>query len=183
VHSFNRGIEAVLCETYRLNRQPLKSLYFNPVTSHCLHGLSCHCTASKLEIAFGEKCSSQRLGYSRWLRHGRCVTSFNHECGLQREGEKHQTGRFQASGNNVTMPKRSSKQKDTQQLARSVLDAIVPDAEPAKDEPAKNPAAVALGRLGGLKGGKARAAKLSPAKRKAIAKKAAAKRWGHESSA
>lgn len=39
--------------------------------------------------------------------------------------------------------------------------------------------AAALGRLGGLKGGKARAAALSPAKRKAIAKKAAAKRWGH----
>jgi hypothetical protein len=48
---------------------------------------------------------------------------------------------------------------------------------PAPD-PDKNPAAVALGRLGGLKGGKARAAKLSPAKRKAIAKKAAKKRWG-----
>jgi hypothetical protein len=81
------------------------------------------------------------------------------------------------------MPKRSSKKKDTQQLARHVLDAVVPDAEPAQDqppaEPEKNPAAVALGRLGGLKGGKARAAKLSPAKRKAIAKKAAAKRWGH----
>ena len=38
----------------------------------------------------------------------------------------------------------------------------------------KNPAAVALGKLGGAKGGKARAAKLSPAERKAIAKKAAA---------
>ena len=84
------------------------------------------------------------------------------------------------------MPKRSSKrQKDTQQLARSILDAVVPDAEPAKPEaqpaePEKNPAAVALGRLGGLKGGKARAAKLSAAKRKAIAKKAAAKRWGKQ---
>ncbi len=76
------------------------------------------------------------------------------------------------------MPKRSSKQKDTQQLARGVLDAIVPDAEPKAEKPEKNPAAVALGRLGGLKGGNARAAKLSPAKRKAIAKKAAAKRWG-----
>jgi len=75
------------------------------------------------------------------------------------------------------MPKRSSKQKDTQQLARSVLDAIVPDAEPAAAKPEKNPAAVALGRLGGLKGGAARAAKLSPAKRKAIAKKAATSRW------
>lgn len=42
----------------------------------------------------------------------------------------------------------------------------------------KNPAAVALGRLGGLKGGKARADALSPARRKAIAKKAAEKRWG-----
>ena len=51
----------------------------------------------------------------------------------------------------------------------------------AAEEPEKNPAAVALGRLGGLKGGKARAAKLTPAKRKAIAKKAAAKRWGKTS--
>ena len=76
----------------------------------------------------------------------------------------------------------TKKQPDHQQLARKVLDAVVPDAEakkPAKAEPEKNPAAVALGRLGGLKGGKARAQKLSAAKRKAIAKKAAAKRWGH----
>ncbi len=80
------------------------------------------------------------------------------------------------------MPKRSSKQKDTQQLARAILDAVVPDAEPKADRPPeKNPAAVALGRLGGLKGGKARAAKLSPAKRKAIAKKAAATRWAKPS--
>ena len=66
---------------------------------------------------------------------------------------------------------------DPQQLARKVLDTVVPDAEPAK-QPEKSPAAVALGRLGGLKGGAARAAKLSPAKKKAIAKKAAATRWG-----
>jgi len=111
------------------------------------------------------------------------------------------------------MPKRSSKQKDYQQLARHTLDQVDASAEPltkpavnkakpprpvkkqdAEDieqadaegmaqpqgvpPPKKNPAAVTLGRLGGLKGGKARAAKLSPAKRKAIAKKAAAKRWG-----
>ena len=81
------------------------------------------------------------------------------------------------------MPKRSSKaDKEPQQIARRVLDALVPDAEgPEKadkpDDKAKNPAAVALGRLGGLKGGKARAEKLSAAKRKAIAKKAAAARW------
>ena len=75
------------------------------------------------------------------------------------------------------MPKRSSKQKDTQQLARSVLDAVAPEAEPKKQTKKKNPAAVALGRLAGLKGGKARAAKLSAAQRKAITKKAAESRW------
>ena len=41
----------------------------------------------------------------------------------------------------------------------------------------KNPAAVALGRLGGLKGGKARANKLTPEQRKEIAQKAARARW------
>ena len=86
------------------------------------------------------------------------------------------------------MPKRSSKaQKDTQQLARHVLDTVVPDAEPAATSPAeakpeKNPAAVALGRLGGLKGGKARSAKLTAKKRADIARKAAKKRWGNQPS-
>lgn len=78
------------------------------------------------------------------------------------------------------MPKRSSKKptnKDPQQIARSVLDAIVPDAEAKPAEPEKNPAAVALGRLGGLKGGAARAKKLSKAKRSEIAQKAAQARW------
>lgn len=78
---------------------------------------------------------------------------------------------------NGAMPKRSSTQKDTQQLARSVLDAIVPDAEPVAALPEKNPAAVALGRLGGLKGGKARAESLSKKRRSEIATKAAAARW------
>ena len=44
--------------------------------------------------------------------------------------------------------------------------------------PEKNPAAVALGRLGGLKGGKARAASLSMGERSSIAKQAALARWG-----
>lgn len=60
--------------------------------------------------------------------------------------------------------------KDLNQIAASI-------ASLTTSEPVKNPAAVALGRLGGLKGGAARAAKLSPAKRKEIAQKAAAKRW------
>lgn len=70
------------------------------------------------------------------------------------------------------MHKRSS--KDVNQLAASILAQVT---EEAQAQPAKNPAAVALGRMGGLKGGKARAASLSAAKRAKIAKKAAAVRW------
>ncbi|MGA2205313.1 MAG: hypothetical protein ABSG10_01145 [Terracidiphilus sp.] len=52
------------------------------------------------------------------------------------------------------------------------------DGTPLEDPNAgKNPAAVALGKLGGAKGGAARAKSLSKAKRKAIAKKAAKARW------
>ncbi len=57
-----------------------------------------------------------------------------------------------------------------------------PGPEPAAESqpvPQKDPAAVALGRRGGLKGGKARAAALSPEKRREIAKKAAAARWSN----
>jgi hypothetical protein len=66
------------------------------------------------------------------------------------------------------------------QLAASTVgDAVDEPAMPLPEEeaPAKNPAAVELGRLGGLKGGKARAAKLTPEQRQAIAQKAAAARW------
>ena len=52
------------------------------------------------------------------------------------------------------------------------------DGSPLDDPNAgKNPAAVALGKLGGAKGGAARPAALSPRKRRAIAKKAARARW------
>jgi hypothetical protein len=78
------------------------------------------------------------------------------------------------------MPERSSKPKDASEIARHVLDTVVPDAEPPKAEKEKNPAAVALGRLGGLKGGKARAAKLTAEQRTEIAQKAAHSRWRHK---
>jgi hypothetical protein len=73
------------------------------------------------------------------------------------------------------MLKRTSKKKeeDPNTLAAS----IVEQATGTKIKQ-KNPAAVALGRLGGLKGGKARAKKLGPKKRKEIAQKAAKARWG-----
>ena len=76
--------------------------------------------------------------------------------------------------------------KDISQLAKFIVDkTIATTAHPLsttnKDVSLttreKNPAAVALGRLGGLKGGKARAAKLSAKKRKTIAQKAAKARW------
>jgi len=52
------------------------------------------------------------------------------------------------------------------------------DGSPLPDnDQGKNPAAVALGKLGGAKGGKARAKALSPERRKAIARKAAKARW------
>lgn len=102
------------------------------------------------------------------------------------------------------MAKRPVKKKparDHQQVARAILDAVDPTAEPPKkktkqdkldearavDEgmgqpqdqgpPAKNPAAVALGKLGGLKGGNARKKKLSKKRMVEIAKQGAEARW------
>lgn len=73
------------------------------------------------------------------------------------------------------MPKRSS--KDINQTAFSIVQQVTGESI-TKPEHTKNPAAVALGRLGGLKGGKARAASMSAIRRKQIAKKAAKSRWG-----
>jgi hypothetical protein len=64
--------------------------------------------------------------------------------------------------------------KDKNQIAARIV-AMTTGQEPPVLT--KNPAAVALGRLGGLKGGKARAKSLSAARRKEIAKKAIATRW------
>lgn len=73
------------------------------------------------------------------------------------------------------MPKRSSRKVTPQDLNRLAA-RIVEEATKA-GEKAKDPLAVELGRRGGLKGGKARAAKLSPKKRSDIARKAAQIRW------
>ncbi len=73
----------------------------------------------------------------------------------------------------MTTPKRP---RDPIALAKLVDDIATGQLEEKTDD-GKNAAAVSLGRRGGLVGGKARAAALSPAKRKAIAKKAAAARW------
>ena len=70
--------------------------------------------------------------------------------------------------------KRTPKPSDVNRRAFAIVREAT---ESAKAEPEKNPAAVALGRLGGQKGGAARAASLSPKRRSQIAKKAAKTRW------
>ncbi|MHB8140805.1 MAG: hypothetical protein ACYDHD_06065 [Vulcanimicrobiaceae bacterium] len=76
------------------------------------------------------------------------------------------------------MLKRSGKPPSDPILAsKSILDQVTGD-EPRLAAPEKDPAAVALGRRGGLKGGRARAEALTPEQRKESAKKAAEARWG-----
>ncbi|MGH9054387.1 MAG: histone H1 [Acidimicrobiales bacterium] len=76
------------------------------------------------------------------------------------------------------MAERSRMPRDTNQLAAMVVAKATRTAPPEVDEgDGKDPAAVALGRKGGLKGGKARAAKLSPEERSEAARKAARARW------
>lgn len=86
------------------------------------------------------------------------------------------------------MPKRSRKKRpDLNELAIDIVDQATSE-EPPEDDQAKEPeveltedgknaAAVALGRLGGLKGGKARAKKLTKKQRSEAARKAAQARW------
>ena len=70
--------------------------------------------------------------------------------------------------------------RDLAQISKKILDiATGEDTSPSIDD-GKNPHAVALGRLGGLKGGKARAATLSTERRKEIAMNAAKARWGNK---
>jgi hypothetical protein len=76
-----------------------------------------------------------------------------------------------------SMDKKKRKPTDINLIASSIVEHITKQST-GDILHQKNPAAVALGRLGGLKGGKARAEKLSAKRRKAIAKKAAQARWG-----
>lgn len=69
------------------------------------------------------------------------------------------------------MAKRPRRPSDPNQLGAAIV------SEATEESPAKNPHAVALGRLGGEKGGPARAKKLSARRKREIAKKAANTRW------
>lgn len=76
------------------------------------------------------------------------------------------------------MAKKPKRPKDTNQKAKFIVDIATGVTEETNPDAGKNPSAVAAGKLGGAKGGKARAKKLSAEKRTEIAKKAASKRWG-----
>jgi hypothetical protein len=81
------------------------------------------------------------------------------------------------------MPDRSRKRpRDPNQLAKLIVDIATGEVEDVSEnvpaDSGKDPAAVALGRKGGLKGGKARAARMTPEERSEAAKRAAAARWG-----
>lgn len=74
----------------------------------------------------------------------------------------------------ATKPKRP---RDANQLAKFITDLATGEIEMPKTDDGKDPAAVALGRKGGLKGGKARAESMTAKRRAEIAKKAAKARW------
>ena len=76
--------------------------------------------------------------------------------------------------------KRLKRPRDPVQLGKLIGDILtgqIEDRTPTPEEQGKDPAAVALGRKGGLKGGRSRAEKLNPEQRSAAAKAAAAARW------
>jgi hypothetical protein len=77
------------------------------------------------------------------------------------------------------VPDRSRKRpRDPNQLGKLIVDFATGETDDAPpSEPEKNPAAVELGRKGGLKGGKARAESMTPEQRSEAAKKAARARW------
>lgn len=77
-----------------------------------------------------------------------------------------------------TMTSKPKRPRDPNQLAKLIVDIATGEKKDADPDEGKNPHAVALGRLGGLKGGKARAEGMTAKKRAEIAKKAAKARWG-----
>lgn len=76
--------------------------------------------------------------------------------------------------------KHPKRPRDLNQWAKHMLDiatGAIEDRERAPEEQGKDPAAIARGRLGGVKGGKARAAALTPEDRRLAAQKAVRARW------
>ena len=76
--------------------------------------------------------------------------------------------------------KKSKAPVELNKLAAFIVDQATNEEPQPEEKPTKNQAAVELGRLGGKKGGKARANKLTPKRRSEIAKKAAQTRWNKD---
>lgn len=74
------------------------------------------------------------------------------------------------------MPKKKRTRRDINVIAKSIVDQTISESE---GTPLKDPSAVSRGHVGGLKGGKARAKKLTAERRREIARKAAQTRWTH----
>lgn len=92
------------------------------------------------------------------------------------------------TSDNADMPTRSRKprQPDPNLMAIAIVEGVTGETlveKPAPEPDTRNPAAVALGKLGGAKGGKARAAAMTKKERIAAAKKAASVRWGKKPTA
>jgi hypothetical protein len=84
----------------------------------------------------------------------------------------------------VDRSRKPRRPRDANQLAKLITDLATgqaSDASPTPEQEGKDPAAVSLGRRGGLKGGRARAEKLAPEERRRIALRAAAVRWAAKS--
>ncbi len=77
----------------------------------------------------------------------------------------------------LSMSKTPKRPRDANQLAKSIVDLATGEVEEETRDEGKGPSAVALGRIGGKKGGKARAEKLTPEQRSEIARLAAIARW------
>lgn len=78
------------------------------------------------------------------------------------------------------MPTRPKRPRDPNQLAKLIVDIATGQVEDPDPDAGKNPQAIARGRKGGLKGGSARAAAMTPEQRRESARRAANARWGNE---
>ena len=79
-----------------------------------------------------------------------------------------------------SMPARPKRPRDPNQLAKLIVDIATGQVEDPDPDAGKDPKAIARGRKGGLKGGSARAAAMTPAQRSESAKRAAKARWSNE---
>jgi hypothetical protein len=75
------------------------------------------------------------------------------------------------------MATRPRRPRDSNQLAKLIVELSTGEAQESSPDAGKDPAAISLGRKGGLKGGKARAAKMTDKERQESARKAVQARW------